>query len=149
MAAPYDVTSTELKWRHSGNRDNNFAISPVVYVQHQCLLAGTRTDGFPLILRRLGAIRESTVLLGTAPKPEWSQWMFLCCFKWALEQAVVGRPAVSAEWCWEVWHAAQSQWWRGGGLGLAAVPAVQTGGHGMGLISRIWESDSLKKLPIR
>lgn len=149
MAAPCDATSTELKLRHAGNRDDNFAISPVVCVQHQCLLAGTRTDGFPLILRRLGAIRETTVLLGTAPKPEWSQWMFLCCFKWALEQAVVGRPAGSAGRCCGVWRAAQSQRWRGGGLGLAAVPAPQTGGHGMGLVSRIWESGSLKKLPIR
>lgn len=51
MAAPYDVTNISLKSRHSGNRDSNFAFSPVVYVQHQYLLAGTRTDGFPLILR--------------------------------------------------------------------------------------------------
>lgn len=51
MAAPNDVTSISLELRHSGNRDSNFAISPVVCVQHQCLLAGTRTDGFPLILR--------------------------------------------------------------------------------------------------
>lgn len=50
------------------NTDNNSVISPVVYVQHRPLLAGTRTDGLPLILRLLGAIRESTVLLGTGPK---------------------------------------------------------------------------------
>lgn len=35
---------------------------------------------------------------------------------------------------------------QGGGLGLAAVPAAQTGDHRMGLIFRIWECDSLKKL---
>lgn len=60
-------------------------------MQHRPLLAGTRTDGLPLILRLLGAIRESTVLLGTGPKSKRSQWMSLCCFKWALNQAVAGR----------------------------------------------------------
>lgn len=50
------------------NMGHDFVILPIVYVQHQPLLAGTRTARLPLILRMLGAIEESTVLLGASPK---------------------------------------------------------------------------------
>lgn len=50
------------------NMGCNFVILPIVYVQHQPLLAGTRTARLPLILRVLGATRESAVLLGTSLK---------------------------------------------------------------------------------
>ena len=55
------------------NMDINVVISPSAHVQHLPLLAGTRTAGLPLILRMLGAIRESTVLLGTVPKSKQNQ----------------------------------------------------------------------------